>query len=136
MSRLGLRALGREQVEAPSPVDRLTGLAHRIVDRGRLVAMAYAARQPLRRQRSADDRSAFVEDLHQIMLLDTARGGIFGVEPYDPVVVAVDLDPVVLDVEQEGILAVALSVERVFRVWREHLQREALVHLARMRPLP
>jgi hypothetical protein len=63
------------------------------------------------------------------MLLDTARGGIFGIEPHDPVVVAVDLDPVVLDVEQEG-LAVALGVERVFRVRREHLQREALVHLA------
>jgi hypothetical protein len=70
------------------------------------------------------------------MLLDAARGGIFGVEPHDPVVVAVNLDPVVLDVEQEGILAVALGVERVFRVRREHLQREAFVHLARMRPLP
>ena len=108
---LGLRALGREQVEAPSPIDRFAGLAHRIVDRRGLVAVAHAARQPLRRQRRADHRAAIVEDLHQVVLLDAALGGVLGVEPHDPVVVAADLDPMVLDVEQERILAVALGVE-------------------------
>ena len=91
--------------------------------------MAHTARQPLRRQRGADHRSALVEDLHQIVLLDAARRGVLGVEPHDPIVVTVDLDPMVFDVEQEGILAVTLGMEGVFRMGREHLQREALVHL-------
>ena len=102
----------REQVEAAAAVDRLAGLAHRIVDRRRLVAVADAARQPLRRQRRADHRAAVVVDLDQVVLLDAARRRVLGVQPHDPVVVAVDLDAVVLDVEQERVLAVALGVER------------------------
>src|SRR5262245_57993005 len=62
--RLGLRFVRGEQVEAAAAVDRLAGLAHRIVHRRRLVAMADAARQPLRRQRRADHGAAFVVDLH------------------------------------------------------------------------
>src|SRR5262249_18619959 len=46
VGRFRLCALRREQVEAASPIDRFAGLAHRIVDRRRLVAMAHAARQP------------------------------------------------------------------------------------------
>src|SRR5256885_13321216 len=32
MRALGLRALGRQQIEAAAAIDRLAGLAHRIVD--------------------------------------------------------------------------------------------------------
>src|SRR5262245_59448549 len=98
--------------------------------------MAYAARQALRRQRRADHRTAIVEYFHQVVLLDAALGCVLGIEPYDPIVITIDLDPVVLDIEQERILAVALGVERILGMRREHLQRVALVHLARMRPLP
>ena len=48
------------------------------------------------------------------------------IEPDDPVVVAVHLHPVVLDVEQKRILAVALGVKTVLGMRREHLQRIAL----------
>src|SRR5947199_6768047 len=41
--RPGLGALGRKQVEAPSPIDGFPRLAHGVVHRGRLVAMADAA---------------------------------------------------------------------------------------------
>ena len=90
--------------------------------------MADAARQPLRWQRRTDDRAAIVEDFDQVMLLDAALVGIRRIEAHEPVVIAVDLDPMVLDVEQEGVLAVPLGVEGVLRVRREELQRITPVH--------
>src|SRR5262249_9078686 len=119
----GLRALGREQIETAATIDRLAGLTHWIVDRRRLIAVCDAAWQPLRRQCRADHRAAIVEDLNQIMLADTALLCILGIHAYDPVVIAIDLDPMVLDVEQEGVLAVTLGVKRIFRVRRKQLQR-------------
>ena len=136
MGRLGLGALGREQVEAAAAIDRAAGLAHRIVGRGGFVAVADAARQALGRQRRADHRAAVVVDLDQVVLLDAARGRVLGVHADDPVVIALHVDAVVRDVEQEGALAVALGVEAVFGMRREHLQRIALEHLARMRAFP
>ena len=66
--RLGLRALGREQIETAAAVDGFARLAHRIVDRRGFVAMRDAARQPLRRQARADHRAAIVEHLDQVVL--------------------------------------------------------------------
>jgi hypothetical protein len=85
-----------------------------------------AAWQPLGRQRRADHCAAVVEDLDQIVLVDAAFFGVLGVEPHDPVIVAVNFDAMVFDVEQERILAVALGVERIFAVRREQLERVTL----------
>src|SRR5476651_924588 len=100
MGRLGLRALGGQQIKAAAAIDRLTGLAHRIVVRRRLIAMTNAVRQPLSRQRRADHSASIVEYLDEIMLLDAALRRILRIQAYDPIKVAADIDAMVLDIEQ------------------------------------
>ncbi len=134
--RLGLRLVRHQQIDDAAAVDRLADLAHRIVDRRGLETVRDAARQPLRDHRCAHHRAAIVVDLDEIVLLDAALGGVLRAQADDPVVTAVDLDPVIGDVEQEGVLAVALRVEAVFAVRRQQLQRILVDEVRGVRALP
>ena len=58
------------------------------------------ARQALRDHRGAQHRAAIIVDLDEIVLLDAARGRVGRVEPDDLIIVAVDLHPVIRNVEQ------------------------------------
>ena len=98
--------------------------------------MADAAREALGRKRCADDGAAIIEHLDEIVLLDAAFGGVLRVQAQHPMIVAIHVDAVVGDVEEEQVLAVALGVERVLRMRREELQRIACKQVRRMRPLP
>ena len=136
MRRLGLRAVRRQQVDDAAAVHRPAGLAHRFVQRRGFEAVGDAARQPLGEHRRADHRAAVVVDFDQIVLLDAARRGILRIHAHDPVVPILHLHPVVRDIEQEAVLAVALGVEAVLAVRREQLQRIFPEQLARLRALP
>ena len=50
--------------------------------------------------------------------------GVFGIDPHDPVIVAVDQDPVVLDVVDPALLAVAHGVEAVAGMGCNELQAD------------
>src|SRR5262249_26275637 len=136
MGALGLGAFGREQIETAAAIDRFARLADRIVDRGGLVTMRDAPRQPLRRQRRANHCPAIVENFDQIVLANAALLRVVGVHARDPVIIAIDIHPMVLNIEYERILAVTLGVERIFGVRREQLQRITREQLAGMRALP
>ena len=98
--------------------------------------MGDAARKPLGEHRRADHRATIVVDFDQIVLLDAARRGILRIHAHGPIVPILHLHPVVRNVEQEAVLAVALGVEAVFAVRREQLQRIFPEQLARLRALP
>ena len=136
VGRFRLRPMRHQQIDGAAAIDRLARLAERIVDRRGLEAVGDAARQPLGQHRGADDCATVVIDLDEIVLLDAAVGGVLRAEADDPVIIAVDLHPVIGNVEQERILAVTLRVEAVLAVRRQKLQRVFLHEIARMRPLP
>ena len=83
-----------------------------------------------------DDRAAVVEGADQVALFDASRRGVLGVEPHDPVVVAVDEHAVVFDLVQPAALWVAHGVEAEARVRGDHLQRVLAVQLGGVVALP
>src|SRR5208282_131193 len=98
--------------------------------------MADAARQALRRQGGADHRAAVVVDLNEVVLFDAELLGVLRVEAQHEIVPAADIDAVVLDIEEEAVLAVALGMIAEPRMRRQELERIFAEERARMRPLP
>src|SRR5208282_3848493 len=98
--------------------------------------MADAARQPLRRQGGADHRAAVVVNLDEVVLLDAELLGVLRVEAQHEIVPTADIDAVVLDIEEEAVLAVALGVVAELRMRGQKLERIFAEERARMRPLP
>ena len=70
----------------------------------------------------ADDHTPVVKDPDQVVVLDASCLSILGVDPEDPVVVAVDQDPVILDLVQPAPLGITHSVKTETGVGRDQLQ--------------
>ena len=75
--------------------------------------MGRAPRQALRHQGGTNNGTLIIIYFHQIVHLNAALGSIVGINPDDPIVKAVDFNPVVFDVVDERIFAVTLSVKGI-----------------------
>ena len=85
-----------QRIDAASLVRRVSGAAERFIDGSRFIGMDGAGRYPLGHLGGADHLAAIVEDPDQAMVGQPAGLGVQAVDAYDPVVVAVDQDAMVL----------------------------------------
>jgi len=127
---------GGQDIDATAPVIGTAGRTQRVVDGRRFVGVDHTRPHPLGHTGGADDAAAVVVEAYEVVFPDPPGLSVSGVETRQPVVVAVDQDPVFGDIVECSVLAVVMRVERVAGVRRYELQRILCVQRRRVRPLP
>ncbi len=130
------RPAGSQKVYAAAPINRISGLTQRIIDRAGRIGVGGPRREPFRHLGGADDRSTVVEDLDQVILLNAALPGVLRIYFHNPVVIPIDEDPVVLHVIDVTVLPIGMGVEAESRVGGQQLQGIFFIKRRGVMPLP
>ena len=110
-------------VDATTPVGGFARLADRVVDRGRFAGVDNARHDSLRNACRADDLAAIVVETNQIVRANASSFRVTWIDTSQPVVVAIDLRAVIVDIVNDAVLAVAERVKTVTRVRGDQLNR-------------